>query len=137
MQNKDTIIRELTCLALLNKLSEQLGILINEDNDSRFRNLATQTFTMKQDLEDKIREDNIDVDIDIKSAPNIPTPTQNSNSSTNSKSSNTNTNTTGNGDDEDDDLNDLLSSAISSITGTTVNLDDDEEDDEDDELPFK
>ena len=53
----DTKYRSLLVLALLNKVQEEMAYIINDNNDARFRNLSTQIFSVKQDLEDKLRED--------------------------------------------------------------------------------
>lgn len=73
MMNKDTL---KTCLALGTGVArdfDQARQLASNEQDGRFNNWCTQLYGILQDIQDKIREDNIDGPIQIGSAPNLPT----------------------------------------------------------------
>lgn len=65
-------------LVLVNKLYDCLTSLSNSETDGRFKGFAVQAYGLKQDIEDKMREDLVDGGVKIANAPNLP-PTQNKN----------------------------------------------------------
>lgn len=72
--NQDILFQLIAADALVTKLYEQLAAVSNNDpKDGRFRGFVTQAYTLKQDLEDKLREEIVDTTPTIASAPNIPT----------------------------------------------------------------
>ena len=88
----DNFIRLLMVDALINHIYEQLSVVANDESDGRYNSFLTQTYGLKQDLEDKLREDKIDGPVQIGTAPNLPNsnptsanvnPTQTSNSQSN------------------------------------------------------
>ena len=68
----DNFIRLLMVDALINHIYEQLSVVANDERDGRYNSFLTQTYGLKQDLEDKLREDKIDGPVKIGSAPNLP-----------------------------------------------------------------
>lgn len=73
MMNEDTL---KICLVLgtgVAKEYEQARILASNEQDGRFNNWCTQLYGLLQDIQDKIREDNVDGPVQIGSAPNLPT----------------------------------------------------------------
>lgn len=70
--NQDSFYRLLKVDALMNQVYEQLSIVANEESDGRYRGMITQAYGLKQDVEDKMREDLIDDKQQIASAPNLP-----------------------------------------------------------------
>lgn len=71
----DNFMRLMVTLSLVNHIYEQLSVVANDESDGRFNSMVTQTFTLKQDIEDKIREDMVDSPITIGNAPNLPNST--------------------------------------------------------------
>lgn len=84
---KDSLYRLLKIDALMNQVYEQLSIVANEEQDGRYRGMTTQAYGLKQDIEDKMREDLLDGPQQIASAPNLP----------NQNTTNVNNNPTSNG----------------------------------------
>lgn len=71
----DNFMRLMVTLSLVNHIYEQLSVVANDESDGRFNSMVTQTFTLKQDIEDKIREDMVDSPITIGNVPNLPNST--------------------------------------------------------------
>ena len=70
-QDKLTLMREMVLLTLLDKAEEQIKYILSDNMDSRFNNLLTQLYALRLDLEDKIREDNVDDNIPIGQPPTL------------------------------------------------------------------
>lgn len=68
----DNFIRLLMVDALINHIYEQLSVVANDESDGRYNSFLTQTYGLKQDLEDKLREDKIDGPVKIGAVPNLP-----------------------------------------------------------------
>lgn len=68
---KDTQLRLTASIYFVNKLLEELQTTAAQEQDGRFNNWIIQAYGLKQDIEDKMREDLIEGPIQIASAPNI------------------------------------------------------------------
>lgn len=76
------MIRLINGLAIVNKALEQFNCIVNENDNARYRGIATQLYTTKQDIEDALREGWVDAPVAIASAPNLPNNTTQNNTTT-------------------------------------------------------
>ena len=138
--NQEITFEMLNALALINKVHEQLVLIAsNNPTDGRYRGFVTQIFTLKQDLEDKLREELVDEAPVIASSPNIPTPQtqaqQNASSSNvngnsastanpvpNTPQQNSGNNTSQASTPISGDINDFFDSIMAGNTGNNLDL---------------